>query len=237
MAPIPWEDRRSLGLGRAFWRTLVLAARYPAQLYGLCRRETSPLAAIAFGLVFEILVASLGFAHEELVGRAELQATLDRYGPQLHEALPQGAELIEGVLRGSALASFLFTPVSYLFELLTTTAVTWIGLRLLRKNRTSFAVLLRAFAYASWVRVFGLLGVTGDIFLGALAFLLTLGFGSWAWLVAVKETQEIDTTAAVYASLLGGLVAFGISCVLVLPPLILLGIWAASKVELPSIAP
>ena len=237
MPLIPWEDRRALGIGRAFWRTLVLAARQPAQLYGLCRRETSPLAAIAFGLVFEVLIASLGFVHERLVGQAELLATLERYGPELRRVLPEGPELVEGVLRGSALASFLFTPVSYLFELLTTTAVTWVGLRLIRKLRTSFAVLLRAFAYASWVRIFGLLGVTGDIFLGALAFLLTLGFGSWAWLVAVKETQEIDTTAAVYASLLGGLVGFAVACVVGLPALILLVMWAVSKIQLPAITP
>ena len=235
--PIPWEDRHGPGLVRAFGRTLVIAARHPAQFYGRCRRAASPLAAIAFGLVFELLVVSLGFVHEKLVGQAELQATLDSYGPALRKAIPQGAELIEGALRGSALASFLCTPVSYVFELLTTTAMTWIGLRLIRKLRTSFAVLLRAFAYASWVRIFGLLGVTGDVFLGALAFLLTLGFGSWAWLAAVKQTQEIDTKSAVYASLLGGLVAFGISCVLVVPPLIVLGVWAVSNVQLPTITP
>lgn len=237
MPPIPWEDRRELGLARAFWRTLVLAARHPAQLYPLCRSAASPRAAIAFGLVFELVVASLGFVHEKLVGEAELKATIDQYGPQLREVLPQGVELVEGALRGSALASFLFTPVSYLLELLATTAVTWIGLRLIKQLRTSFAVLLRAFAYASWVRIFGLLGVTGDVFLGALGSLLAFGFGSWAWLVVVKKTQDIDTTAAVYASLLGGIVAFAIVCVIGLPPLILLGIWAATKVQLPTIAP
>lgn len=237
MPPIPWEDRRELGIVRAFGRTLVLAARHPAQLYPLCRSAASPIAAVAFGLVFELVVASLGFVHEKLVGEAELEATIERYGPDLRQMLPQGVDLLESALRGSALASLLFTPVSYLIELLATTAVTWIGLRLVKQLHTSFSVLLRAFAYASWVRIFGLLGVTGDVFLGALGSLLAFGFGSWAWLVAVKKTQEIDTTAAVYASLLGGIVAFAIVCVVGLPPLILLGIWAASKVQLPSITP
>lgn len=236
MPPIPWEDRRDLGLARAFGRTVVLAARSPSQFYALCRRQASPLAAIAFGLSFEVVVASLEFAHAKIVGQAELEGTLERYGPQLREVLPGGADLVESVLRGSALGSFLFAPASYMIELLATTAVTWIGLRLTRKLRTPFTVLLRAFAYASWVRAFGVLGASGDIVLGALGSLLSFGFGSWAWLAAVKETQEIDTTSAVYASLAGGFVAFAVACVVGLPIVILLGIWAASNVHLPSLA-
>jgi hypothetical protein len=235
MPPIPWEDRRDLGLARAFGRTLVLAARYPSYLYPRCRQPASPLAAIVFGLSFELLVASLEFLHEKIVGQEELQATLERYGPELRQVLPGGADLVETVLRGSALASFLFTPVSYLIELLATTAVTWIGLRLIRKLRTPFTVLLRAFAYASWVRIFGLLGATGDIILGAIGFLLSFGFGSWAWLAAVKETQQIDTTSAVYASLAGGFVAFALACIVGLPIIVLLGMWAAANVHLPSL--
>lgn len=235
MPPIPWEDRLELGILRAFGRTLFLAARHPAMLYARCRRPESPLGGIVFGLVVALFVAALELGHDTLAGHAEVLATIDRYRPELEKVLPGAADGIASVLRGSALVSFLLTPLSYLFELVSTTAVTWIGLRLVRKLRTPFAVLLRAFAYASWVRVFGALGASGDLVLGALGSLLSFGLGSYAWLVVVKETQDIDTTSAVYASLAGGAVAIALAGVLGVPVLIAAALWAATHVQLPAI--
>jgi hypothetical protein len=172
-----------------------------------------------------------------VVGEPELRETLAGITPALRGVMPRAPELVERALGTSALVTLLLAPVSYLFELVATAGVTGVGLRLTRNLRTSFGTLLRLFAYASWVRIFGLIGVTGDVFLSALSFLLILGVGSWFWLVVVKGSQQIDTRRAIYASLCGGLVATAFGCVVGVPLIVGLVLWVLSSVELPKLSP
>ena len=199
---IPWEARGGLGLGRAFVRTFVMSTAEPHRFYALVARDGSTFAAVAYGLVFEMAVASISFGYQIVVGAADTHRAVTEAAPKLRELSPRLPEALEQITRWSALASLGAAPVSYGFELLTTAGMTWVGLRLIGDLRTSFRVLVRAFAYASWVRVFGVLDVTGGI-VSALSFLPTLGFASYYWLVAVRQTQQIGTLRAVYASLLG----------------------------------
>jgi hypothetical protein len=230
---IPWEQRGELGLVRAFFGTLALSAREPNRFYALVPRDASPWPAIAYGLVFELVVAFASFAYDRVVGASEFGTTLATIRPQLDGALPGAAALLERLHEDSSLFGLLFAPVSYLLELLVTAGVTWVGLRLIRNLRTSFGTLVRIFAYASWVSILGLVGVTDDVLLGCLSFLLTFGFGAYYWVIAVKRSQGIDTQRAVYASLVGGAVAAGIGLVVFVPPLIALIAWGVSKVDLP----
>jgi hypothetical protein len=236
-ARAPWEARRDLGLGRAFVRTLVLSVREPARFYALVPRDASPLPALVYAAAFDVPVALLTFAYQKAVGEAEFRTTLAGITPALREVMPRAPELIERALGGSALATLLLTPVSSLLELLATATLTWIGLRLTRALRTSFGTLLRLFAYASWIHLFGLLGVTGDVLLSGLSFVLTFGLASYTWLVIVRQSQHTDTRRAVYVSLVGGLVAMAFACVVVLPLLVLLVLWALANVDLPKLSP
>jgi hypothetical protein len=215
----------------------MLSIREPRRFYALVPRDASPWPALAYGLAFEVVVAALTFAYHEAFGAAELRASLAGFTPALREVMPSAPALIERTLGASALASLVLTPLSYLLELLGTAAVAWVGLRLTRNLHTSFGVLVRMFAYASWIHVFGVLGVTGDVILSSLSFLLTFGFGSYYWLVVVRQSQRIDTKQAVWASLAGGLVAMVFACVFGLPPLIALMVWGISNVELPKLTP
>jgi hypothetical protein len=125
--------------------------------------------------------------------------------------------------------------VSYLLELAVTAGVTWIGLRLIGALRTSFGALVRLFAYASWVRLFGLLGVSSDLGLMGLGALVSLGVGAYVWLIVVKRSQGIDTQRAVYASLAGSLVAVIAGAIVVVPPALVLFFWALAKMQLPDL--
>jgi len=214
---IPWEHRRELGLWRAFRDTVVLSVREPRRFYGVVPEERSVWSALAYGLVFDLVVSLLGFAYTKVFGGAELERSIAPMMPQLRELVPKAPELIATLLSASAIGSLVVTPLSYFFNLLTTTIMTWIGLRLARGLHTSFGRLLRMFAYASWIQVFGLLALTGDIFLSSISFVLVVGFGSYYWLVIVRESQRIDTGRAMTASLYGCLVTLAFGCVLGVP--------------------
>jgi hypothetical protein len=60
-------------------------------------------------------------------------------------------------------------------------AITWVGLRLARGLRTSFGHIVRLLAYAGWLRLFGLLGMAGDLLLSSLGGLLSLAVGSYVF--------------------------------------------------------
>jgi hypothetical protein len=214
---IPWERRREVGLWRAFRDTAVLSVREPRRFYGLVPEERSIWPALAYGLVFDVVVSLLAFAYTKAVGSAELEQAIAPMMPQVREIVPKAPEMIATLQSASAIGSLLVTPLSYVFNLFTTTLMTWIGLRLARGLHTSFGRLLRMFAYASWIQVFGVLAVTGDIFLSALSFALVLGFGTYYWLVIVRESQRIDTGRAMMASLYGCLVVAAFGCILGIP--------------------
>ena len=232
---IPWEARGEVGWGRAFVDTLRLAVRSPSRFYAIEPRDRSPIPALLFGYLFEIPITLGSFVYAKLVGEPELRETLAHYGPQLSEMMPGAQQLLERAAGGSAIVSLLLSPVTYLLEVLLTTAVTWIGLRLSKTLRTSFGTLLRLFAYASWVRVVGLVGIGNDVILSTLAFLMIFGLGSWYWLVIVKQSQRLETWPAVKSSLYGGLVAVAFGCVIGLPLIAIVVLWLMSKVELPKV--
>lgn len=228
---IPWEARGELGLVRAFARTLVLSVREPNRFYALVPRDASPWPALAYGLVFEMIVTLASFAYERTLGAEELGGLLASVGPQLEAVRPGAAALLEQIHDTSSIGSLVFTPVSYLFELGVTAGVTWVGLRLTGDLRTSFGTLVRLFAYASWIRLFGLLGVSSDLFLTGLEALVSFGFAAYTWLVLVKRSQGIDTQRAVYASLAGSLVAVVAGAVVLVPAAIALVVWALAKMQ------
>lgn len=215
---IPWEHRGKLGPARAFWETLLLSVREPRRFYALVPREESVWGALAYGLVFDALVALVTFAHHAL--SSELHETMAPLYPKLRELYPEGPELIERITTWGAIGALLFTPLSYVVNLLGTVTFTWVGLKMAGAMKTSYRHLLRMFAYASWIQLFGLLSVTGDVFLGLLSFVLVVGFGSYYWLTIVRETQKITTGQAMVASLFGLLLAFGLSCFIGFPMLL-----------------
>jgi hypothetical protein len=232
---IPWEARGELGLARAFARTLALSVRQPNRFYALAPRDASPWPAIAYGLVFEMFVALASFAYDQTLGAEEVGGALATITPQLEAVRPGTAALLEQLHSASSVASLFFAPVSYLLELTVTAGVTWIGLRLIGALRTSFGALVRLFAYASWIGLFGLLGVSNDLGLTALGALASFGFGAYTWLVVVKCSQGIDTQRAVHASLAGGLVAIMVGAIVVVPPALALFFWALAKTQLPEL--
>ncbi len=231
---IPWEARGELGLARAFARTLALSVRRPNDFYALTPRDSSPWPAIAYGLVFEMVVTLASFAYDRTLGADDLGGALATVKPQLEALRPGAAALLEQLDAATSALSVVFAPVSYLFELVVTAGVTWIGLRLIGSLRTSFGALVRLFAYASWIRLFGLLGVSGDLVLMGLGGLVSLGFGAYTWVVVVKRSQGIDTQRAVYASLAGGLVAVVAGVIVIVPPALALVVWGVAKMQLPE---
>lgn len=231
---IPWEMRGELGLPRAFARTFALSVRQPNRFYALAPRDASPWPAIAYGLVFEMAAALASFAYDRTLGVEDLGDALGPIAPQLESVRPGAMALLEKLHDASSIGSLAFAPASYLFELMSAVAITWIGLRLVGGLRTSFGALLRLFAYASWVNVFGILGVSGDLLLGGMAWLLSFGFAAYTWLVVVKRSQGIDTQRAVYASFAGGAVAVVAALIVLVPVGVVLVAWAAGHVELPE---
>jgi len=231
---IPWEARAELGLGQAFARTLSVSVRQPDRFYALAPRDTSPWPAIAYGFVFEAIVTLASFAYDRTIGAEELGGALATIKPQLEAARPGVTALLERLQEASSIASLVLAPASYLLELAATAGVTWIGLRLTGDLRTSFGTLLRLFAYASWVRIFGLLGVPGDLLLTGLGWLASFGFAAYTWLIVVKRSQGIDTQRAVYASLAGGAVALVAGAMIVVPGAIAIIAWALATMGAPA---
>jgi hypothetical protein len=230
---IPWEERGTLGIATAFMRTLTMAVRTPSRFYALTPRDGSVLPAIAFGLVFALVVAGATFARELIFGEAELSGALAAIAPQLEAAYPGALALIERIRRFSTVASFALAPLEFVLELYVTVAMTWIGLRLTKTLKTPFGVLVRLFAYASWVQIFGLVGVPDEVLLSFLSFCLTFGLACYYWVVVVKASQGIDTNRAVVASIIGGLVALAIAIAIGTPLVIAIAWWGLSKLELP----
>ncbi len=216
-------------------RTLALSVRRPNDFYALAPRDASPWPAIAYGLVFEMVVTLASFAYDRTLGADELGGALATLKPQLEAVRPGAAALLEQLDAATSALSVVFAPVSYLFELAVTAGVTWIGLRLVGSLRTSFGALVRLFAYASWIRLFGLLGVSSDLVLMSLGSLVSFGFGAYTWVVVVKRSQGIDTQRAVYASLAGGLVAVVAGAILFVPPALALVVWVVARTQLPEI--
>jgi hypothetical protein len=229
----PWERRGEIGIVRAFALNLALSVRAPTQFYGLAPRDASYWPAVAYGFVFELVVALATLAYAKAFGEADLRATLGPITPQLEQVLPGATDRLDAFMRTSSVVSFLATPFSYVFELHVVAFVTWIGLRLARGLRTSFGHIVRLLAYAGWVRLFGLLGISGDLVLSALSGLLAIGFASYAWVALVRASQQIDMRRAVIASLYGTLVGFVVGCVCVVPPTVMLVVWVASKLAAP----
>ncbi len=232
---IPWEARGEIGLARAFVRTFALSVRRPSDFYAMAPRDASPWPAIGYGLVFEVVVTLASFAYDRTLGADELGGALATLKPQLEAVRPGAAALLERLDAATSVLSLVFAPASYLFELALTASVTWIGLRLVGSLRTSFGALVRLFAYASWVRLFGLLGVSSDLLFMSLGALVSLGFGAYTWVVVVKRSQGIDTQRAVYASLAGGLVAVVAGGIVLVPPALALVVWVVAKMQLPEI--
>ncbi len=219
---IPWERRRELGVARAFRDTLVLSIREPKRFYGLLPSEASTWPALVYGFTFEAVVAGTTFLHHQLVGAEELDRSLAPLYPQLRQVVPNAPEMIRTLMSASAIGSLCTAPFTYLFKLYVTAFLTWIGLRLARCLHTPFRRIVQLFAYASWIQLIGLLGVTGDLMLSLLSFVALLALGSYYWLVIVRESQRIDTRRAVVASLYGCLVALVVGCVCGVPPMIAL---------------
>lgn len=234
---IPWERRGEVGWWRAFRDTLVMSIREPTRFYGLVPREPTSWGALAYGLVFDVLVAVIGFAYHQLLGTTEFEGAVAPLYPQLREVWPDGPELIGKARAASAIAGLLITPLSFLFNLGLTTLMTWIGLKLARGLTTSFGRLLRMFSYASWIQLFGIVSITGDVLLSAVSFLLVLGSGSFYWLVVVRQSQGIDTRRAMLASLYGCLLAAACACVVGLPVMVALAFVLASALKSIPILP
>jgi hypothetical protein len=206
-------------MARAFGRTLVFSIRHPTRFYGLIPSEKSLLPAIAYGFVFQLGVALATLVYTKAVGAADLDASLKPLLAEMREIMPNLPELVGKTSSASAIASFVLCPVTYLVDLFLSVSLTWVGLRIVGGLKTTFERLLRLFAYASWIQVFGLISVTGDIVLSLVGSLLVLGVGSYYWLLIVRESQQIDTRRAIYASLVGCLIALGCGCICGLPVL------------------
>ena len=228
---IPWERRRELGVVRAFRETLVCSIREPKRFYGLAPTEDSVWPALAYGFTFELIVAVANFLQHQLFGAAELEDALSPFYPQLEHVVPHAPEMIRTLASVSAIGSLVTAPIAYLFNLYATAFLTWIGLRFAGCLHTPFRRIVQLFAYAGWIQILGLAGVTGDLVMSFLSFVAILGLGSYYWLVVVRESQGIDTGRAVVASLYGLLVACVLGCVFGVPPVVALVYWGVSAMS------
>jgi len=163
------------------------------------------------------VVALLGFAYDRTIGAAQLDASLGPLYPQIREIFPKGPEALRALTAASSWGSLVLTPITYLFNLHVAVFLTWAGLRLAGGMRTSYGHILRMFAYAGWIQIFGILGVTGYILLSIAGFALSIGFGSYYWLAIVRASQGIETRRAIYASIYGGLIGVGAGCIFGVP--------------------
>lgn len=244
-SPVALDDWRAIGLHRAFARTIVASVRAPNAFYAAVAQSTSSLVLpVAYSVVFDLVVATLTLLYQKALGEDELRATLIPFLPQLGSVIHDAPETLDRFVRIASFGSFAIAPLSGLLELLTTTTVTWIGVRLTLGRATnaaprgpSFTVLLRVFAYASWVRLFGVIGVTGDLVLSSLSALVTIVVASLTWFIAVRASQGLDNRQTILASLWAGVAALALGCFVGLPMIVGLVLWIASKVELPTLSP
>lgn len=181
------------------------------------------MGALLYGFVFELVVAILELVYQLLAGDDETKQALS--------GLPVPPSLFE-LLSWSKWLGLAFAPVSYVLEVLSLAGMTWLGLKLTKNLRTSFALLVRVFAFASWVRVISLLGLTGEVILSSLAGLAAFILTSWYWLIAVRETQQITTGKAVVVSLAGSGIALALGCFVGVPILMLLALLGLSQLDL-----
>lgn len=208
---------------RWFWDTLVFSVREPTRFYATVPQTTSTWGALLYGLVFEVIVALAELFYALGAG--------DDATKQALAGLPVPAQLFEALRWGKWLG-LAFAPMSYLLEVYSLAALTWVGLWLTKNLRTSFTLLVRVFALASWVRLLSLLGITGEVILSSLAGLAAFVLTSWYWLIAVRETQQITTGKAVLVSLVGTAVALGVGCFVGVPLMMLLALFGLSQIDL-----
>jgi hypothetical protein len=217
---IPWEDRAELGTLRAFKDTLILSIRAPTRFYTLVPKDGSPWPPLVYGVVFTMAVAVPTFLWSITIGEQNLASALAPYKVDLEELMPGALDMLGKATAGSAVFTLVTAPLSFFLNLHVLAATTWIGLRLANCLHTSYGRIWRLFAYASWVQIFDLLSITGNMALGTISFLVVLGLGAYYWVTVVTASQGIDAKRAVVSSVYGALVAAAFGCVLLLPPLI-----------------
>jgi hypothetical protein len=219
---IPWEDRRRLGVLRAFGLTLRGALLQTPRFFVLRTPERTVAPALAFGLVMHLLDA-LATVVTNLVFADEARAAMEQ-GPFAREmawTLTPQAQLLQLAL----------APVSFVVSTFVVAGFWWLGLRAVSGLRRGFDPIVRALCYAQATNLV-------VPFVAPLPFLLPggagliLGVAFWQigiQIVAVSRMQGIELPRGILAFCLVLAAAGSLLCLATLGA----GWIAASHIHLP----
>lgn len=193
---LPWDERESLGLWRAWWRTAVLMISSPVQTLG----TAEPEAPLGSSILFAVLSTVVGFGPTMLSYLLVLLPVL-AFGAK-RGSLGEGAVVVPVVTLFYVVLIFAMQIGSVLFF----AGLDHVGLMVLGARPRSYAVTVRAYALSM-----------GPYLLGLLPFCSLYVFPLWSLVLRIIANMSLHQTTAGKASaavlvpvflLCGGLIAF-----------------------------
>lgn len=221
---IPWEQRRELGVPRAFARTVLAVIATPSLLFAQRSREAALWPTLLFGLVTHVVAAAAG-AGWSLVFAEQLRAEL-RADPMMRQFEWLASDELY-------LAQLALAPLTFFLTTYAAASLWWLALRAVGGLRRPFHVIVRALSFASATSL--MVAIAAPLsYVGSIGSAVTFAFGIWStWvqIVAVSRMQGIEVRRGALAFLLWITLAAMLGCVLTTA---LAGL-VASHVHLPNL--
>ncbi|MFO0599567.1 MAG: YIP1 family protein [Myxococcaceae bacterium] len=173
---LPWDERASLGLWRAWWKTSVLMITSPMQSLARARAD----APVGDSMLFSLLATIAGIGPTIVFYMAVFIPVMLFAAPARSGSFGKGeAAVIAAIFAVYAVSGFLFALISVLVM----SGLDHLGLMLVGANPKSFTVTLRAHALSM-----------GPYVLGLVPFCSLYVFPLWALVLRVIANMELHKT-------------------------------------------
>lgn len=179
---IPWEERKTLGVPRAFWETLKETLVAPTTFFARRPREPATLPALLYGFSFTFIVGIATALYDILVdsgAQAELAAN-----PIFHDYAWIASPAFQ-------LGTVVVSPITYLISVYASSGMWWLSLKVVGAANKPFNRIVRALAYSNGVSIFGAIPVIG--------LFIAIIWSAVLQVIAMWRTQDTDLWRAIVA--------------------------------------
>lgn len=196
---IPWEARRELGLGRAFFETWKESTFSPRVFYSREPREESPLPALLYGLAFYLFIMVINFLLRDLISIGDRQASIRQI-----QNTPGLEALGWFISDAGSLLMLALSPVIYFVTIFLNAALLFVALKIVSAAGKGYGRVLRTLAYLNGLNPLAIVPFVGP--------LLFIGVYLPYLVIANARAQQTDPGRVALAVVLLGLVCVGFSC-------------------------
>jgi Uncharacterized protein conserved in archaea len=155
---IPWENPRHMGYWQSFLRTALWVLFHPANFFGTLNKRPALLPALAFYLLFGCVQYVLNIVWTYILGHMVHDRFVATMGEEAFE------HIIVNIFEHSLFTpAVLSVPFQLAMQLLLTTAVVHLLIRLISPHTADFALAFKVVAYASAGFTLALVPVAGSI--------------------------------------------------------------------------